>query len=220
MSSDKITIVADKREVLGKKVKALRDEGILPANIYEKGSDSIAIQMPYLEMVKAWKNAGKNTPIEITIDGKMHFTLIKTVSYDPVKATLTHVSFHAINQNDPVEAEVPVRIEGDVPAMQQGNFVVKPNKDVVVKAVPANLPDVMIASADTLIEPGDTLKVSDLVLPEGVEMITDLELPIAVVEEPRAVEEPEETEEIDPADVPTENGGAEDDGESTDEKTE
>jgi len=208
MSSDKIILSAEKRLITGKKVRALRDQGILPANVYEKGQESITVQIPFMEMVKAWKQAGKHTPIELDVDGQAHLTMIKSVSYDPVKATLTHVSFHAINRNDPVEAEVPIKIEGDVPAVQQGNFIVRPNKEVIVKALPANLPDVLIALAETLLEPGDSLKVSDLKVPENVEIITDGDLPIAIVEEPRAVEEPEveEEEEVDPADVPSDHG--------------
>lgn len=217
MSSDKIAFSAKKREVKGKKVQALREAGIIPANMYEKGKDSTAIQLPFLEMVKVWKEAGKHTPVEIDLDGEKHLAMIKTVTYDPVKAVLTHVSFHAINKNETVEAEIPVRIEGDAPAERQGNFVIYPTKSVLVKSLPLSLPDVLTANAETLIEPGDTLKVSDLKLPEGVQFITDVDLSIAVVEEPRAEEEPEETEEeIDPADVPTDHGGGEGDEDGSD----
>ena len=219
MSSDKIVLSADKREVKGKKVRALREAGLLPANMYEKGNESVAIQMPFREMVKVWQNAGKNHPVELSVDGKKHLAMIKTVSYDPVKATLTHVSFHVINQNEAVEAEVPVKIEGDVPAVQQGNFIVRPNKDVIVKALPANLPSVLIALAVTLLEPGDSLKVSDLNVPENVEVLTDADLPIAIVEEPRAAEEPEVEEEVDPADVPSDNGGEDGDSSEDGEKS-
>jgi len=216
MSSDKITLSVEKRKITGKKVRVLREAGLLPATVYEKGKDSISVQMPFMDMVKTWREAGKSQPIEMTVDGKKLLTIIKDVSYDPVKAVLTHVSFQAIKQDVAIEAEVAIRIEGDVPAEKQGNFIVRPNKEVIVKALPANLPEVLVVSAETLLEPGDSLKVSDIELPEGVEIISEGELPLAVVEEPRAIEEPEEEEEDeDAADVPSEHGGDGDEGEES-----
>ncbi len=217
MSSDKIVLDAQKREVTGKKVKALRRDGIIPATMYEKGKDSVSLQMPYMKIKKTWEAAGKSQPVELSVEGKKHLAMIKDATYDPVKATLTHVAFHAINKNEVVEAEVQIHLEGDVPAEQQGNFIVRPNDVVTIKALPADLPEVLNVSAEMLVEVGDTLKVSDIEVPEGVEIVTDPELPIVVVEEPRVQEEPEETEEVDAADVPSDHGSEE---ESTEENTE
>jgi large subunit ribosomal protein L25 len=133
--------------------------------------------------------------------------MIKDVHIDPAKNTIMHVAFHAVNANDPVEAEVPVHIEGEVPAEKQGNFIVRQNDTVIVEALPANLPEFMVVDAALLVNPGDHITVADIKPIANVEILSEPELTLAVVEEPRAVEEPEETEVVDAADVPSANGG-------------
>jgi len=159
-------------------------------------------------MVKAYSSAGQSQPIELSVDGKKYLTMIKDVHMDPVKNTLMHVAFHAVNKNDPVEAEVAVHLEGDAPAVQQGNFINRPNDHVTIKAIPAELPDVLNVSIEGLEKPGDTVTVADIKALSNVEFLSELTMTLAVVEEPRVQEEePEEVEAVDAADVPAANGG-------------
>jgi large subunit ribosomal protein L25 len=217
--SDIFVLNAEKRVITGKKVRSIRNEGFIPAVIYEKGKESINIRVPYVPLVKAYGVVGQGQPVEVEIDKKKTLTMIKDVHMDPAKNTIMHVAFQAVNANDPVEAEIPVHIEGDVPAEQTGNFIVRPNDHVLVKALPANLPEVLNVSAATLVEPGDHLTVADIAKVENVEFLSEPEMVLATVEEPRAIEEPEETEEVDAADVPSDNGGGEDGDSSEGEKT-
>ncbi len=219
MSSDKIVLSAEKREITGKKVRNIRLLGKVPAIVYEKGKDSINIAIDYIPLTKVWSAAGTSQPVELTVGKNNYLTMIKDVHVDPAKNTIMHVAFHAVNKNDPVEAEVPVQIEGDVPAEKLGNFIVRPNTTVLIKALPADLPESLIVMADMLENPGDRVTVGDVIIPPNVEVLTEAEAPLAVVEEPKAVEEPEEEEEatdVDAADVPSENGGEDKDGDSED----
>ena len=204
--SDAIVLEANKREVVGKKLHALRDQGLVPATIYEKGKESVNVQVPYMALVKAYAHAGMGQPVELTVEKKKYLTMITDVHTDPVKHQIVHVAFHAVNANDPVEAEVPVHIEGDVPAEKVGNFIVRPHDHVTVKALPADLPEALTVSADKLVEPGDHLTAADLSLPANVELISEPETVLATVEEPRVQEEPEASEEVDAADVPSAHG--------------
>jgi large subunit ribosomal protein L25 len=207
--SDSIDLVAEKREITGKKVRSIRNEGFVPATVYEKGKDSINVRVSYVPMSKAYSAAGLGQPVNLTVDSKKYLTMIKDVHIDPTKNTIMHVAFHAVNANDPVEAEVPVRIEGDVPAEQQGNFIVRQNDVVTVKALPANLPEFLSVDAAKLALPGDSITVADIKPVKDVEILDEPELTLATVEEPRAQEEePEENAEVvDAADVPSANGG-------------
>ena len=145
--------------------------------------------------------------------------MIKDVHVDPAKNTIMHVAFHAVNAKDPVESEVRVHIEGDVPAEKDGNFLVRQNDVVTVKGLPADLPDMVVVMADSLINPGDSVTVADIVPISGIEIITEPEAQLAVVTEPTAQEEePEETEDVDASDVPAANGG--DDEAAPEEKSE
>lgn len=214
--SDTIELVAEKRVITGKKVRSIRNEGYVPATIYEKGKESINVRVPYVPMSKAYAAAGLGQPVYLSVNSKQILTMIKDVHIDPAKNTIMHVAFHAVNANEPVEAEVPIHIEGDVPAEQQGNFIVRPNDHVTVKALPSNLPEYMVVDAAKLMLPGDHLTVADIHPVADVEILSELELTLVTVEEPRAIEEPEEVEEeIDAADVPSENGGEEASDESS-----
>jgi large subunit ribosomal protein L25 len=205
--SDNIELVAEKREVTGKKVRSLRKEGFVPATVYENGKESINVQVQYVPMSKAYAAAGLGQPVYLAVDNKKYLTMIKDVHVDPAKNTLMHVAFHAVNANDPVEAEIPVHIEGDVPAEQQGNFIVRQNDHVLVKALPANLPEFISVDASLLDQPGDSITVADIKPIPNVEILSEPELTLATVEEPRVQEEPEEAEAVDAADVPSDNGG-------------
>lgn len=205
MSSDAITLHAEKREQTGKKLQALRDAGLVPGVVYEKGKESVNIHVSYVPMTKAYSAAGHGQPVELTVEKKKYLTMIKDVHLDPVKRTIMHVAFHAVNKNDPVEAEIPVHIVGNVPAEQMGNFIVKPNDHVEVKALPADLPESFELSAEKLEKPGDHITVADITPDSKVEILSEPELVLAVVEEPRVQEEPEEV--VDAADVPADNGG-------------
>ena len=205
--SESIELVAEKRDITGKKVRSLRREGFVPATVYEKGKESVNVRVEYVPMSKAYAAAGTGQPVYLSVDSKKYLTMIKDVHIDPAKNTIMHVAFHAVNANDPVEAEVPVHIEGDVPAEQQGNFIVRQNDHVLVKALPANLPEFISVDASLLDKPGDSITVADIKPITNVEILSEPELTLATVEEPRAQEEPEETEAVDAADVPSDNGG-------------
>ncbi len=206
MSSETIALAADKREATGKQVKALRAAGQVPATIYEKGKDSLNVQLTYLPLVKAWHKAGKHHPIELTIDGKKHFTMIKDVSFDPVKATLTHVSFHAIKMNVAVEAEVPLHMVGQAPASVAG-LLIRLNIDhVAVKGLPNNIPDAIEIDVTGVATEDDDIRMSAVKVPSDVELLEDdMESVVVSVTVPRAEVE-KEAEEVVAADVPSENG--------------
>ena len=205
--SDSIVLEAQKREVTGKKVKAIRKQGLVPATVYQKGKDPVNVQLSYQPFIKAYAQAGLGQPVELSVDGKARLTMIKDVAIDPVKNTVTHVAFHAVRADRVVEAEIPVVIVGDIPAEAKGNFVVHTNDTVTVKAIPAKLPESFEVSGELLQEAGDSITVADIKVPADVEMISEPELQLTVAEEPRVQEEPEEEEIVDAADVPADNGG-------------
>ncbi len=208
MSSDTIVLQAEKRESIGKKVRSLRLAGILPATVYEKGKDSINVQLPYVLLNKAWQQAGKHHPIELAVDGHKHLVMIKDVSHDPVKGTLSHVSFHAINKNDKVEAEVPLRMDGQAPASVAG-LLVRLNVDhVVVKGLPNNIPSEIKVDISGIVTESDDVRANTLNIPSDVELIDmDPDQVIVTVTVPRAEVEKEAEEEVSAAEVPSENGG-------------
>lgn len=227
MSSDTITLKLTERTELGKAVKALRRNGMVPANIYERGQASVPVSVPFTEMTKTYHQAGKHHPIELTVGTKKHLAMIKDVDIDPVKGGIRHIAFHAINKNETVTAEIPVRVDGEVPAERASLLVLHTLDTVEVEALPANLPDELTVDGTKLVEIGDKLTVGDIVVPSGVVILDAPEQTIAVVEEPKdqiaeADAAAAENADITAAEVGAENGSVDADEKAAEsaEKTE
>ncbi len=196
MSGKDIALVLEERKVQGKAVKQLRRDGMVPAVIHDHGKPSIVVMAPYLELYKVYKQAGKHHPLNLNLSGQNYMALIKDVHFNPRKNRLDHVVFNAIKQDEKVETEVPIHIEGEIPAERIGLIVVRPLDVVEVEALPKDLVDEIKIDGSGLAEIGDKITVEDLTVPEGITILTEAEHTIAVVEEPRAhVEEVAEEEE-------------------------
>lgn len=192
MSQDTISLDLQKREVLGKAVKHLRKEGQIPAVIHDHGKPSLHVQGDARQMLKVWREAGKHHPVEIKADGKSYMALIKDADFDPRKHLLTHVVFNAVDKDQKVDAEIPVKAVYDEdnessPAERSGLIVLTQLENVEVKAVPQKLPDFITYNAEKLVEVGDQVTVADLKVPEGVVIETDPNHSVATVFEPSAL---------------------------------
>ena len=210
MSSDTITLKLSERTEMGKAVKALRRNGMVPANVYERGHKSVAVSAPFTELTKIYRQAGKHHPVELTLGSKKYLAMIKDVDIDPITGWVRHIGFHAINKNETVTAEIPVRVDGEVPAERMSLLVLHTLDTVEVEALPGDLPDELTVDGTKLVEVGDKLSVADIIAPKGVKIMTEPGQTIAVVEEPKdqmaeaAAEEAESAESA--AEVPAENG--------------
>lgn len=195
-AQDDISITLESRTAVGKAVKQLRRDGQVPAVIHDHGRDSIHVMAPYVELYKVYKQAGKHHPVNLTVSGKKYLAIIRDADFEPRKNQLRHVVFNAIEQNKPVETEVPVVFDGDAEAEKVGLMVLRQIDNVEVKALPKDLPDEVKIDISGLTEVGDKLHVSDIVVPAGVEILTEAEHPVAMVDEPRslAAEQAEEDE--------------------------
>lgn len=197
------------REVLGKGLNKLRTDGTIPAVIHNHGQDSIHVMGPETELLKVYRVAGKHHPLNLEVGSDKYLALIKDARFDPVKRRLQHIVFQAIRQDEKVEAEVPIRLEGDAPAERVGLIILHQLDSVEIEALPKDLPDELVISAESLAELHDKLTVADLKVPAGVTILTDAEHPIATVAETRAQVAEEAEAEAEAAD------GEEADGETT-----
>lgn len=170
---DKITLKVSEREVHGKKVRQLRHDGVVPGVVYGPGMDPVAIQVDQVLMAKVYAAAGKHAPVHITIGDKKKIAMIKDVKVDNVKRRINHVSFHAVRQNKPVEAEVPIHLvgEGESEAERSGLIVLKTLESLQVKALPMDLPDALEVSIVHLKEAGERVLVSDIKVADNVEIV-------------------------------------------------
>ncbi len=183
--SDQISLSLESRDVLGKQVKQLRNDGKVPAVIHDHGKDSIIVMAPYMEMYKVYKQAGKHHPVNLSVGNKKYLALIKDATFEPRKNNLRHVVFNAIKQDQKVETEVPVRLEGDIPAERASLMVLTHLETIEVEGLPKDLVDEVVVDATKLAEVGDKLTVADITIPSQLTLLTDPETTIATVEMPR-----------------------------------
>lgn len=223
MSTEEITLSASTREILGKKLNALRAEGKMPGVIHEKGKDSLHITLDSAEFRKVFLAAGRHHAIKLDLGGKKYTTIVKEVTAMPASDKLQHAVFQSIKEDEAVTAEIPVKIVGEIPA-ERASLLVLNNLDTVeVEALPKDLVDVVEVDGSSLAEVGDKLHVSDIKLPSSVTIKTDPEKVIAAVEMPKdqvaeadaALEEMKEQEGTEPeSEHGTEEGeGGESEGE-------
>jgi large subunit ribosomal protein L25 len=179
-------IKLEERTVLGKGLSSLRHEGNVPAVIHNHGAESIHVMGAEKELVKIYRAAGKHHPLNLVVGKDKYLALIKDAHFNPVKHRLQHVVFQAISATEKVEAEIPIHMEGEIPAEKVGLLVLTQLDAVVVEAFPRDLPDQLILDVTKLVELHDKLTVADLQVPEGVDIITELDHPIVTVVETKA----------------------------------
>ncbi len=192
MSND-FSLKLDARTVAGKKVAKLREQGIVPSVVYGGSADPINTQSGVVETTKVARQAGKHSPVHLTIDGKKKLAIIKTIDIDPVKHLVRHVAFHTIKQNDVITTQVPLHLvgQGESAAEKAGLVVLQALEHVEIKAKPADLPESLELSIADLATTDDKITLGDIKLPEGVEFADneqDLELVVANVYEPSALQ--------------------------------
>ena len=186
MSEDKLSLA--KRELTGKKVKSLREQGLIPSVVFGEG-EPILTQSAYNETEKVLLSAGYHSPIDLDIAGKKQMALVKTVHMNPVKRTIDNVEFQAISANEVVEATTPIEIVNfeQSDASKAHLTILQVMEEIDVKAKPADLPEAIIVDASGLKDAEDGIVVADLKLPKGVELADkelDPEQPVANVYDP------------------------------------
>lgn len=189
-----------RRETLGKKVKAMRRDGNIPANIYGRHVDSMAVQVPFDDLRNLLRHHNRNDILYVQVDGEERPTFIRDVQKNPVSDRILHVDFLQISLTEKVRMEVPIHIVGKAPAVETyGGILTHPSTTIMVEALPMNIPNMMEIDVSGLTEIGQTLHASDLTAPEGVEIVgldqtlVRVDLPAAErAEETAAVAEGEE----------------------------
>jgi len=194
---EKVIIPAEKREVVGKKVKTLRHEGKLPAVIYGHGIDPMSIVLDAREASRTLAKASSSTLVTIALDDKEYPTLVREKQLDFIRNSLIHVDFLAVSMTEKITANVGVNVVGEAPAVKDfGAILVTGLTELEVECLAADLPESFTVDVSGLTEISSGVYVKDIDAPEGVEILSDPEEVIvvatAMVEE--EIEEEEEEE--------------------------
>ncbi|MBI4096887.1 MAG: 50S ribosomal protein L25 [Candidatus Levybacteria bacterium] len=183
---------ADARQVVGKKVKKLRREGLLPANVYGKDLSSLAIQVNLKEFQTVFKEVGETGLIDLQVNGETRPVLVKNLQLQYPSHMPLHADFYQVNLKEKVKAMVPVEITGEAKAvLDKIGILLQQVSEVEVEALPDKLPENITVDVTNLANIGDQISVEDLKTDPDVAILTDPAQIIVKIDEP-VQEEPEE----------------------------
>ncbi len=178
--------------------KKLRAQGNLPATVYGKGeSKSIMVKgADFAEILK--QPGGRVSLIDLTIgDGPKEDlpVMIKSTQINPVSRKIIHIDFHRVSLKEKVNASIPINVVGEAAGIVYGGMMEQVVDNIDIRALPTDIPPFITVDV-TALELGDRLLVSDLELPEDVELIApDMDTIVVSVRQPSIQTEPTETEE-------------------------
>ena len=213
LPSDTPTLSASIRTVIGKQVKQMRLEGSIPAVVYGNHIESSSLTLNERDFAKLYKQTGTTTLVNLVInDQKPIKVLVHKVQYHPVKRVPTHVDFYQVNLKEKLKTEIPLEFTGVSDAVEVEGGTLTIIKDAVeVECLPEALIQHFTIDISSLKTFDDTLHVSDIVVPAGIEILTEGDEMIAQVTPPRSDEELEAldeapVEDISAVEVETEDG--------------
>ncbi|MXY44671.1 MAG: 50S ribosomal protein L25 [Dehalococcoidia bacterium] len=198
VTNERPSITLSVRQVVGKKVKTLRREGVVPVHYYGSGIESLSLQAAGVTLRKVVTEAGANIPVEVVVEGSAESDIcfVREVQWHPVNGTLLHVDFMHVDITERVTAEVPVVLTGQSDAVRElGGVIIQPFQTLPVDALPLNMPESIIVDITPLEMFGDAIRVGDLEVEEGIEILRDDDDLLVTVQEPRIEEEPVAEEE-------------------------
>ena len=197
-----VSFNATARDQAGKgAARTLRSKGFIPAVIYGHGRDPQALSLNARDLDKLLGHIqAESTVIEVSVGGTTSKTLIREIQRHPIKRQILHVDFQALVAGEKVTVSIPIVLEGIPEGVRLGGGVLDQTlRELEIEVDPSSIPDHIEFDVTNMVI-GDSVHVSDLKMPEGVEVLDDPETSVAVLAAPRAViEETAATEPVEGA---------------------
>ena len=185
-------LIATNRNVLGKKVRFLRRQGVTPANVYGHGIPSMALQVETSLLESILAKAGRHSLLPLRIDNDSPRTVvIHNTQRDPLTDKLLHVDFYEVKATEKMRAEIPLVLVGEAPATKiRGVALYQSLNELPVECLPKDLPAAIEVDLSQLVEAEQAIHVKDLPLGSGIEALIDPEeIVVRVVQTHEEVEE-------------------------------
>ena len=195
------------RNILGRKVKTLRKEGLIPAELYGHGVKNLHLTLSAKEFQKVFKETGESTVVNlVTEDKKTLPVMIHEVKTDTLSGKILNIDFYQIKMSEKIRVHTPIEFIGESPAVKTfGGILVKTLQEIEVEALPQDLPRRLQVDLILLDEIGKNISVKDLKISDKAKFFVSPETIIATVIEAKAEEVTEKVaEEAAPAETPTE----------------
>ena len=196
---------AQTRDIVGKKVRTLRNQGLIPAELYGHGFKNMHLALPSKEFNKVLKLAGSTSVITLMIGKDQKSAMIHDVVRHPVTSEVTHVDLHQVRMDEVVKAHVPLEFVGDSPAVKEKAAVInRTMSEIEVEAFPQNIPHTITVDISSLADFDQTIYVKDLPIPKNVTVLADAEAAVVTAMAPAPEEEVAPAEAVDVSAIKTE----------------
>ena len=199
---EKLNLNVTNRTITGKKVKTLRNQGVIPMNMFGYGLDSQALQCELSQLNKVLPIAGTNIPISINSDGQPsdnpeNICFVRDLHWDPISDKLLHVDLYRVDTSRTVTIEVPVKLTGQSDAIiNMGGTLIQPVNSVTVQGLPLDMPTEFELDISVLDGFDKSILIADIHTSDSITLMNPEDQMLARVLPPRIEEEPEvETEE-------------------------
>lgn len=170
----RLSLKVEERKTLGKKVKKLRREGLLPANIYGKDIKSQAVQVLQKDFDKVFKAAGETQVIDLAVDSTTYPVLVKNVQLEPRTDSFLHVDFYKVDLKQAIKTMVPVVAVGEARAvLDKVGLVLQTLSEVEIEALPTDIPEEIEVDITPLSQIDQQITVGELKVTTGVKILTD-----------------------------------------------
>lgn len=177
--------------------RRLRARGIVPGVLYGSGKNAHPFSVEERELRRVLTGGhGLHAILDVVFEGQKtaHHAVLKEYQLDPVRPRLLHIDLHEVRLDQPIHAQVAVELVGESPGVKEGGVLTLVSREMNVEALPMEVPDRLELDISAMAI-GDSVRVSDITAPEGVELLDDPETVVAIVTPPTKVEEPEPEEE-------------------------
>ena len=191
---DSLTLSASKRDILGKKTRLLRRQGITPTHLFGHNLKSLALQCDTAEVQRMIARAQATRLINLEIEGEKQprSVVIREIQRAEPSGQLLHVDFYQVHKTERITVDVPIVLVGEAPALKEkGRLLTLGVTSLSIECLPSKLPPRIEVDLSSFEEPEQTIRVRDLTLPPDITVITDPDQLVVKVSE-AAVERVEE----------------------------
>lgn len=173
------------------KARQLLRQGLVPGIVYGHGFDNRQVVISRTLLQKAYSQAGQSSLIDLTVEDKEPVkVLIHDIQYHPVSDQLVHVDFYRVKMTEKIKTEIPIKLVGQAPAVEELQGTLIQNKDRLrVEALPKDLVHEIEVNVSVLKTFEEKIHIKDLTIPKGIELQGDPEEVVALVQPPRSEEE-------------------------------
>ncbi len=196
-------LIVQKRELLGKRIKSLLQQGLIPAELYGHGIENTHLSVSRKDFIRIFKEAGESTIIKLKVsteEGSEFNVLVHDFQKNPLTDEINHIDFYSVKVDEKIRVKVPLEFIGEAPAVKEkGGILVKAIHDIEVEALPADLPHNFKIDLSALSDIGSNIYIKDIDIPKGVKIFINIDTVAATITElveEKVVETPASVEDI------------------------